>query len=256
MKNVQLLPFVKITALVMVFVFYCKAIAAAPQDGSYYYEQMKAAMIEVVQENQQKINANPDHSVKNSDLTPQNFYGRFLKMLPRVSSGQFSFAELSRENDPARIAHMLAAMVEAGGIVIARSQDAIDQEADGRVVLKKFIPPVFGSLIAKKFEEKTGIVIKQTTLGKNGYMARNGQNAPVDWERDFLEGLSRQDWISINGIGERTEKEFHYIKPIYVKNACLGCHGEPAGKRDFYGHHKEGYARREVRGAISVVIPL
>jgi general secretion pathway protein A len=43
--------------------------------------------------------------------------------------------------------------------------------------------------------------------------------------------------------------------PVYIKPACLKCHGEPKGEKDIAGGIKEGYKEGEVRGAISVMIP-
>jgi hypothetical protein len=44
--------------------------------------------------------------------------------------------------------------------------------------------------------------------------------------------------------------------PLYIEKSCLPCHGEPAGEKDIAGRIKEGYKEGDLRGAISVVVPI
>ncbi len=42
--------------------------------------------------------------------------------------------------------------------------------------------------------------------------------------------------------------------PLFYKEHCLACHGEPKGARDKTGHPNEGGKLGEIGGAISVRI--
>jgi hypothetical protein len=46
------------------------------------------------------------------------------------------------------------------------------------------------------------------------------------------------------------------MAPLYIEKSCLPCHGEPAGEMDIAGRLKEGYKEGELRGAISVIVPI
>jgi methyl-accepting chemotaxis protein len=43
---------------------------------------------------------------------------------------------------------------------------------------------------------------------------------------------------------------------VSIKQACLSCHGNPVGTDEPYGHKMEGYEPGEIRGGISVALPL
>jgi hypothetical protein len=51
-------------------------------------------------------------------------------------------------------------------------------------------------------------------------------------------------------------KVVRYMVPLYIEKSCLPCHGEPAGEKDASGRVKEGYKLGELRGAISVTVPV
>ncbi|HHT9118102.1 MAG TPA: Tll0287-like domain-containing protein, partial [Candidatus Hypogeohydataceae bacterium YC38] len=69
------------------------------------------------------------------------------------------------------------------------------------------------------------------------------------------------------GFGEFTKLEgdgvmvYRYMLPLYIETPCLKCHGDPANSptgdgRDIAGYPIEGYKEGELRGGISVTIPL
>jgi signal transduction histidine kinase len=73
----------------------------------------------------------------------------------------------------------------------------------------------------------------------------NPENAPDDFERRALlafEEESLHEFISIETIDD--QPYLRYISPLYVEDACLPCHID------------QGYATGDIRGAISVTIPL
>lgn len=49
---------------------------------------------------------------------------------------------------------------------------------------------------------------------------------------------------------------FRYVAPMTIEEACLQCHGEPAGELDVTGNPKEGWQMGDIGGAISIIMPL
>ncbi len=71
----------------------------------------------------------------------------------------------------------------------------------------------------------------------------NPENAPDSFERTALQRFEQEpltEIISMDSLG--TTSFLRYISPLYVEDACLGCH--------------QGYDVGDVRGAISVTLPL
>ena len=98
--------------------------------------------------------------------------------------------------------------------------------------------------------------MKQTTLGKGKYKQRNNDNRPDLWETEALKKFSQSDWMRNMGYGEFVADNYRFIKPIYINKGCLSCHGLPVGEDSPYGYHKEGYQEGEIRGGISVSLPV
>lgn len=225
------------------------------KDGAYYFGEIKQAILEVIQDNQPLINTNPDGSRKSEDLTPEKFYSESYRTFKTIMGADFVATSLAGEADPSKIAHVLSTMLQAGRDHCAKLQPDINNEKDGSTKPKKFIPAIFGRLTADKFKARTGAAIKQTTLGRGDFKARNPYNAPDDWETKALKTVSAEGWELNHGFGEKVGDNFRYLKPIYIKQGCLVCHGDPVGEDAPYGHKKEGYKLGEIRGAISISLP-
>ena len=144
----------------------------------------------------------------------------------------------------------LFAIHESAKEVIAEAQPQINQKGKG---FKGFIPAIFGKRVGDKLFKKTGIVIKQTSL-----KFRGEYNKPDDFEASVLKRLETAQ----KGNTYFEEKKFgdtrvlRYMVPLYIEKACLSCHGDPAGERDISGRIKEGYKEGDMRGAISVIVPI
>lgn len=175
----------------------------------------------------------------------------------------------------AEVAHSIATLLESSRIVLARNQEVINTVGakfgeripeNSPTFFKGFVPSRFGRLTSEEFVKRTGISIKQTTLGKGDFGPRNVYNAPDEWEEAALLKLS--NYRRGEGFGEFSPLKgatsglvYRYMLPLYIEEACLQCHGDPANSptgdgRDISGHMMEGYKLRELRGGISVVIPL
>ncbi len=72
----------------------------------------------------------------------------------------------------------------------------------------------------------------------------SAQNAPDPWERACLEKMeqSPEEVVSVSFLDG--EEYLRFIRPMYTETICLKCHGE------------QGYEVGDIRGGISVSIPL
>ena len=122
--------------------------------------------------------------------------------------------------------------------------------------------------MTKRFTEKTGYRLKRVSLN-----VRNPDNTPDHYERRILrefeamqmEGSLKKTTLHKKVVSQDGGKYLRYMKPIVIERSCLNCHGR-AGKmptdvkkfiRRFYPDDEAtGYRLGEVRGAISVKIPV
>lgn len=168
----------------------------------------------------------------------------------------------------------IANMLLSARLILARNLDVISTHGArmGRPLpetaptsFKGLVPAVFGRLIADEFTARTGVTVKQTTLGKGQYGPRNLYNTPDSWEKAVIERFNSSSYPRGIGFGEFTTLEgdqklvYRYMLPVYVDRGCLKCHGDPANSptgdgRDMAGYPMEGYKEGEVRGGISVII--
>lgn len=150
---------------------------------------------------------------------------------------------------PSQVRDLLGALLKASREVVAEAQPVINQQGVG---FKNFIPATFGSRVASRFSETSGIQLKQTSL-----TPRNPKNAPDPYEQAVLKRLLMQPSQSVT-ISDMVSqgKALRLLSPIYYTRDCLVCHGGPVGERDMSGHPKEGAEEGDLAGAISVSIPL
>ena len=113
---------------------------------------------------------------------------------------------------------------------------------------KHFIPAVSGSIIGLKFAEKTGYVIKQTSI-----KYRNLFNKPDAFEEKVLREMEADPnlveyWDSDVVDGKRVER---YLYALHVKEDCLLCHGKKELAPEFIqNNYTAGYDYKagELRG--------
>lgn len=87
---------------------------------------------------------------------------------------------------------------------------------------------------------------------------RNPQNKPDAFEAEAIQLFKQGKEIKFSDTF--SEGNYRYAQPIYVKKACLRCHGDPAKAPkdviDKYGDQRAfGYKIGDVRGIISVKLP-
>lgn len=180
-------------------------------------------------------------------FTPDVFERQVADMF-RARSG-IDLAELESARVPDSAKKWLKELVVVSKQVVQDAQSEINRATDG----SKFIPAVFGSRVAARFTERTGVRMKQTTLAP-----RNPANAPDSVERASLEIFAHPDYPREKVISEITAKSgmLRLMFPLYMTRQCLDCHGEPKGMRDKTGYPREGLKLGQNAGAISIVIPI
>lgn len=189
-----------------------------------------------------KIN---DATIGPKGLTPDMFINKINQGF-KTKTGIDIAAGSSTDPVPAETLQLLGVLLEASGQVYAENQVVIDMKGLG---FKGFIPATYGKMVSDIFRDKTGIVLKQTSA-KN----RNTYNAPDAFESKILARMSAPDYPKSQAVTELDGDHYRVMKPIYIKQACLKCHGDPAGEKDVAGRIKEGYKDGDLRGAISVTI--
>jgi hypothetical protein len=228
-------------------------------DNKALLDQLKNCAAELIAQKQKLINANKDGSPKgfSAKAFAKESYKQFKKMIIKE---KWKIKDLKGSNNPQLLASALAYYIAAARIVVAKKQKLINTDKNGSINPKNFYPAVFGRLTADLFQKKTGIQIKQTTMGK-GMGARNSKyNSPDAWEKEALNKLESKNWNRKKAYMKRVIEEgknyYRYIFPLEMKKACLSCHGDPRGSKDISGYIREGYKLNDIRGGISIKIPL
>ena len=87
---------------------------------------------------------------------------------------------------------------------------------------------------------------------------RNPDNTPDVYEQSALSSFERSPSLKKVYKQIKINNQYHlrYLVPLKIEKSCLLCHGDPKGEIDVTGYEMEGYKLGEVRGAISLTIPL
>lgn len=153
-------------------------------------------------------------------------------------------------SDP--VGAVLIGINNAAKEVVAEAQPVINEQGKG---FKAFTPAVFGARTGDKFYKATGIRVKQTSI-----KFRGDYNRPDEFEEAILNKFEAPGWEKNKAHVEETRlggrKVVRAMTPLYIAKPCLVCHGDPKGEIDISGRVKEGYKEGELRGAISVVVPV
>jgi len=100
-------------------------------------------------------------------------------------------------------------------------------------------PAVMTREVSERLAEDGGLVVRLTSLDPV-----NPGNAPDDWEREVLGGFESVPETVTTVERRGGSRSFRMLVPLTTTEACLPCHAS------------QGYSVGDVRGAISVAIPL
>lgn len=146
----------------------------------------------------------------------------------------------------------LQLLLDAERQVVNEAQTVINLAGMG---FKGFTPAIFGLHTAEKFQKATGLSLKQTSE-----KYRNPVNQPDAFEKAILQKFAGKGWEKGKGYAEVTtvggKRVVRYVQPLYIAKPCLACHGEPKGEIDVAGRAKEGYQEGDLRGGVSVIVPV
>ncbi len=241
MKNSPIILSVLFLFATMFYAFQSVA-APIPKDKAAEIAGYTATMIiagrGVVAKNQDLIN---DPNKGNKGFTPEYVEKQMLESFKKITGKDVS------DLDP-EVQKVLKEVIDAAKLSVKMNQARINQKGKG---FKMYIPAVFGRETGQILKAKTDIAIKQTT-----FKYRNAYNQPDAFEKKVLKMFENPDYPMGKGYGAMENGRYRYLKPIYIRQACLKCHGEPKGALDISGHKKEGYKLGQLRGAISVSFPV
>jgi len=198
----------------------------------------------VIAVNQTIIN---DPSRGDSRLTP-GVYDTLVRYEFRKMTGM-DIPEIGKGGDDL-FSSSLSTLHESAMQAIKMFQARINRPGEG---FKGVNPAMFGTWVGQDFKSRTGIGLKQTSI-----RYRATYNQPDDFETSILkqyESSGKQVPYYEETI-EDGRTYSRYLVPLYITSECLVCHGEPAGKLDMTGRAKEGYKEGQLRGGISVVVPV
>lgn len=199
----------------------------------------------VIDENQALID-----DVENGDkgLTPESFEIRLNEVFglrSGIDLGNLDSSHLSN-----RTKNLLQGLVSVSKQVVKEAQATINRKGVG---FKGFIPAVFGSLVAMRYSDSTGVL-----LGQRALVPRNPSNLPDPFERTALLEFADPLYPREKVITEVTSDSrwLRLMLPLYATRGCLDCHGEPKGDIDKTGYPREGLQFGQIAGGISVMLPL
>ena len=203
----------------------------------------------VVIAQQQDLFNNPD--IGDKGFTGEVYAAKIKKHFKDATGVEVSEEDASSTDPTKKILGVLLVSAEA---VITESQKILNQKGRG---FKKIIPAIVGRRTGYKYNKAMGggYNLKQTSL-----KFRNPANHPDAFEKKILEEFKAEGYPKGKGKGEIItnsdgSQTYRYMLPLYIKPACLKCHGGPKGERDIARKIKEGYKEGEIRGAISLKIP-
>lgn len=132
------------------------------------------------------------------------------------------------------------------------NQNKINYNSDGVYDFKGLYCSIVGKGIGAIFTQDSDYTIRYT-----GTHVRNKFDRPDEFESMALEQVTDptkpDDYYDL--VDYEGAPSFRYVRAIYLKESCLGCHGEPAGEPDVTGYPREGLKEGDFAGAISIIIP-
>lgn len=108
--------------------------------------------------------------------------------------------------------------------------------------------------VSKFFTADTDYAMHYTNL-----TTRRASDAPDKFETEALNEFANNPKITEYygmSTNEEGQQVFRYMQPIFMKESCLECHGDPAGELDSFGYAKEGKKVDDLAGAVSVTMPV
>jgi len=123
---------------------------------------------------------------------------------------------------------------------------------------RRLMPAMAGNEISKKFYDATGYQLRQVSS-----KYRNPKNKPDKFEENAIAKFEKDKNLSeYKGIDKiNGQKVLRYLIPLYIEEACLKCHSAKETipdviQEDYPGDRATDYTFGDLRGAISVAVPI
>lgn len=147
-------------------------------------------------------------------------------------------------------AQVLATEMDAVWDFMERNQNQFKTDENGNYTLYCVVA---AKSISRSFTAETDYIVHYTNTS-----TRRKSDAPDAFEREALEALKADPgpgaYYALTA-DEDGREVFRYVEPLFVKESCLDCHGEPAGELDVLGYAKEGQHIGDIAGAASIIMP-
>lgn len=226
---------------------------AGPQEDALETGRLVIILLDsgrvTVAKNQELIN---DASKADKGFTAAVFERQLLTEF-QTRTG-ISLGDIEQAAVPPMAKPLLARLLEESKKTINSYQIVLNMAG---IRYKGLIPATFGTETAHRFQNWSGVYLKQTAPP---HLLRNQKNKPDDYEAAALAQLATRPSASgpDSTLTEVTDDgtSVRVILPLYYGKSCLACHGEPKGERDVSGYSREGAKEGDLGGAISVKLPL
>ncbi len=199
--------------------------------------------------NQELIN-DPNQGEKG--FTPDVFAEQMVTLFKQRTGHDVK--NLSTAQVPAMAKPLLERLLEESKKTVATYQTVINVKG---IKYKGLIPATFGTETGARFQQWSGIYLKQTAPET---LLRNPKNKPDAFETAAMHKLEEPSFprASDQILSEVVEdgKSLRALLPLFYGKGCLSCHGAPKGERDVTGYPREGAQEGDLGGAISVKLPL
>jgi signal transduction histidine kinase len=133
------------------------------------------------------------------------------------------------------------------------NQKRIDTDANGEYNFKNIYCAVAGKSVAKLFMRENDYEVRYVSE-----TPRYSAASPDEFEAAAIQ-IFNDDFQSGEYYGITTYEGrdvFRYVSPLYIKESCLACHGDPKGEIDVTGHAKEGLRLGDLAGVTSIIMPI
>jgi signal transduction histidine kinase len=160
--------------------------------------------------------------------------------------------EAQAEQEMLEKAQILVKQLNAIWEFMDDNQALIDTDADGTYNFKGLNCVIAGKQISSIFSEETNYRIRYTNT-----TTRKSTDSPDEFEKKALKVFNADHSLTeYYALFTEDEPMFRYAAPIWFKESCMDCHGEPAGEIDALGYPKEGMRIDDLAGIVSVQMPV
>ncbi|MCP4605011.1 MAG: DUF3365 domain-containing protein [Proteobacteria bacterium] len=188
-----------------------------------------------------------------------NLAGRQRMLSQRITKATLGYAiELGEREEAAKIVELIVATRGHLASTISDSIQTNDFTVNEETL--NFTPAAAARAIAAKFSRNNRLTLRQIS---NKY--RNIANKSDAYESEILSKMAAapdvwKDKVHAEKVINGDSATMRYIRPLFVKKACLSCHGSPQTVPEFITKKypddlATGFREGELRGAVSVQWP-